>query len=66
MLSARQLSLWVSIIVGAVLTYVFVLSGRLAQPEAIFAVGYSADSFVDLAIPRFSSAVAKLASAVGS
>jgi hypothetical protein len=64
LVSARQVSLWIGVIVGAALSYVFVLGGRVTDGAGAFAIGYASDSIVAQLLPQFDTGLAKLTKAL--
>jgi hypothetical protein len=64
LISAREMAIWVAILVGAALGYALVLTGHIAQAGPIFAIGYSMDSLVDALVPRFNTSLLQIAKAL--
>ena len=64
LIMAKERSVYLSIVLGAALTYGFALTGQLGTPLPLLAIGYSADSIVNKLAPHFDSQLRAMADAV--
>jgi hypothetical protein len=66
LVSARELSIWVAVVIGAVLTYAFAATGQTTEAVALFAIGYSADSVIDAFVPRLDARLVEIATTIAT